>query len=80
MQAQKALECFKNSVGDCGGSSEDQNADRNEDSEGQAHGMSDENEDPIENWNVDISYVTLWKRTCLHFDHALRPCGRPNLK
>jgi hypothetical protein len=49
-QARESLEFHKqNSMGNCGGSSEDLNANRNLDNQGQAHEIGDKNKDSIKN-------------------------------
>jgi hypothetical protein len=66
-------------MSDLGGSSEDQNANRNSNSKDCAHEVLDGNEDSMEIWSRDFMLHSS-KELNLHFVHALRFCRRLSLK
>jgi hypothetical protein len=69
---QRSLECCEQRLlGSSGGSSEDQNASRNEDRDSCAHEVSGGNKDSV-GIELRAVHVTLWKRTFLHFVGVLR--------
>lgn len=74
MEASKALECCKQRLtGSPGGSSEDQTAKRNVDSQVCAHKALEENKDLVENQTKSHG-VTFWQIICLQI------CMKMNLK
>jgi hypothetical protein len=80
IRSREALEYREQSLlGGSGGSSEEQNADRNVNRKDCAYDVSMGRRPPL-GIRLEALHATLWQGTCLHFVYALRLCGRLNAK